>query len=201
MRSGQPAELMLAFARRELAGPLPETAAAAEQELELLGLVGLADPVRPEVPDAVARCREAGISVVMVTGDHPASLALLPAGAALWFGWRPGVPLPAGGPALATLSTMVFAAIVLAQMANAFECRSTSASIMALGPLTNRLLVGAVATEALALLAFVYLGPVQAVLGQRPLSLSQWLPVLAAPVLLLVAEEGRKALARRRGPG
>ncbi len=86
-------------------------------------------------------------------------------------------------------------------MANAFECRSTSTSIVTLGPLSNRLLVGAVATDALALLAFVYLGPVQAVLGQRPLSFSQWLPVLAAPVLLLAAEEGRKALVRRRQSG
>ncbi len=39
--------------------------------LRLLGLVGLMDPLRPEVPDAIQRCREAGISVVMITGDHP----------------------------------------------------------------------------------------------------------------------------------
>lgn len=46
-------------------------AAEALAGLELLGLVGLIDPVRPEVPAAVATCREAGISVCMVTGDHP----------------------------------------------------------------------------------------------------------------------------------
>src|SRR5215207_11708831 len=51
---------VLALARRELDGPLPPTAAAAEQDLELLGLVGMADPVRPEVPEAIARCRRAG---------------------------------------------------------------------------------------------------------------------------------------------
>jgi magnesium-transporting ATPase (P-type) len=42
-----------------------------EEGLILLGLVGLEDPVRPEVPDAMARCRSAGIRVIMVTGDHP----------------------------------------------------------------------------------------------------------------------------------
>ncbi len=36
-----------------------------------IGLLALADPLRPEVPDAIARCRRAGIRVVMITGDHP----------------------------------------------------------------------------------------------------------------------------------
>jgi Ca2+-transporting ATPase len=38
-----------------------------------LGLVGLADPLRPEVPEAVAECRSAGIRTVMITGDYPAT--------------------------------------------------------------------------------------------------------------------------------
>jgi magnesium-transporting ATPase (P-type) len=38
-----------------------------------LGLVGLEDPVRADVPKAVAQCREAGIRVVMMTGDHSAT--------------------------------------------------------------------------------------------------------------------------------
>ncbi len=41
--------------------------------LHLLGLVGFIDPIRPDVPDAIRRCREAGVDVVMVTGDHPAT--------------------------------------------------------------------------------------------------------------------------------
>ena len=39
--------------------------------LELLGIAGLIDPVRPEVPQAIEACRGSGISVRMVTGDHP----------------------------------------------------------------------------------------------------------------------------------
>ena len=49
----------------------------------------------------------------------------------------------------------------------------------------------------LALLGFVYLGPIQALLGHRPLTLAQWLPVLVAPVLLFAAGETRKAVIRR----
>jgi len=42
-------------------------------EFELIGLAGLADPVRETVPDAIRECYGAGIRVVMVTGDHPST--------------------------------------------------------------------------------------------------------------------------------
>jgi Ca2+-transporting ATPase len=42
-------------------------------DFEFVGLLGLADPIRPEVPAAVAECRAAGIRVVMITGDYPAT--------------------------------------------------------------------------------------------------------------------------------
>ena len=41
--------------------------------LTLLGLVGFIDPLRPEAKDAVAACRRAGVEVIMITGDHPAT--------------------------------------------------------------------------------------------------------------------------------
>ncbi|MBK9028011.1 MAG: cation-transporting P-type ATPase [Propionivibrio sp.] len=58
---------VLAFAYR----PLQEQESPAERELIFSGLIGLHDPPRPEVPEAIARCQSAGIKVIMVTGDHP----------------------------------------------------------------------------------------------------------------------------------
>ncbi len=128
--------------------------------------------------------------------EAAASMAMLPLGAALFFGWTWGGPLPADPVALATLSTMVFGAIVLLQMANAFECRSTPASLFEIGPWTNRLLIAAAAAEALALALFVYLPPLGQALGHRPLMLPQWLLVAGTPWLLVAAEEARKLLVR-----
>jgi Ca2+-transporting ATPase len=59
--------LAVALAAHE--GPLPETPRGFA--FRFLGLVGLSDPVRDTVPAAVAECRQAGIRVVMITGDYP----------------------------------------------------------------------------------------------------------------------------------
>jgi sodium/potassium-transporting ATPase subunit alpha len=60
---------VLAFAHRIL--PPGSAFDDAERDLVLTALVGFEDPPRPEVTAAIARCHEAGIKVVMVTGDHP----------------------------------------------------------------------------------------------------------------------------------
>ena len=58
---------VLAFAH----GSVKDDAPSEERGLILDGLVGLEDPPRAEVPDAIARCATAGIRIIMVTGDHP----------------------------------------------------------------------------------------------------------------------------------
>ncbi|MGE3476536.1 MAG: cation-translocating P-type ATPase [Rhodospirillaceae bacterium] len=45
--------------------------------LQFSGLIGLTDPLRDEVPAAIAECRSAGIRVVMITGDYPATAAAI----------------------------------------------------------------------------------------------------------------------------
>ncbi len=65
---------VLALARREHPS-LPDTNAidSVEQDLQWLGLIALIDPPRPQAAAAVADCISAGITPVMITGDHPAT--------------------------------------------------------------------------------------------------------------------------------
>ena len=57
--------------------PPPAQREDAERDLCFLGLAAMADPPRPEVADAVARCHTAGIRIIVVTGDHPLTAAAI----------------------------------------------------------------------------------------------------------------------------
>ncbi len=62
---------VLAAAKKELeAEPSVYDSQTVEQDLCFLGLVGMIDPVRPEVKPAIDQCRDAGIRPIMITGDH-----------------------------------------------------------------------------------------------------------------------------------
>jgi len=66
---------VLALAKRELSDEVGDS--EIERDLELVGLIGLTDPLRPEAPAAIERARAAGIHVVMLTGDQPATAATI----------------------------------------------------------------------------------------------------------------------------
>ena len=62
--------VLAAAFRRYDAAPASYAPGDLEQELVFLGLEGMIDPVRPEVTDAIIECRHAGITPIMITGDH-----------------------------------------------------------------------------------------------------------------------------------
>jgi Ca2+-transporting ATPase len=83
---------VLALAEREggdeLAGAPHESdlerGERAEQELVFVGLVGMKDPPRPEVKQAIVACRQAGVRAVMITGDHRATAVAIAKELDLW---------------------------------------------------------------------------------------------------------------------
>ncbi|WKZ13428.1 MAG: cation-translocating P-type ATPase [Gammaproteobacteria bacterium] len=96
---------VLAFALRRLPDlPGDTDPDRTERDLVCIGLAGLLDPPRAEAAAAVAACREAGITPVMVTGDHPATARAVAA--------RVGIAAPGAevltGAALAALSPEAF---------------------------------------------------------------------------------------------
>ncbi|HEX9841630.1 MAG TPA: HAD-IC family P-type ATPase, partial [bacterium] len=104
---------VLALTWRHL--PRPPAPDVPQEELEhrlvLEGFMGLEDPLRPEVPAAVAQCHRAGIRVVLVTGDHPETAeaiarkaGIVPEAPASAPGAAPGdLPTTITGPALERL--------------------------------------------------------------------------------------------------
>lgn len=60
---------VIAVATAKSKSELPESQDAFQ--LDLLGLIAMQDPIRDEVPKAIEQCKEAGIRVIMITGDYP----------------------------------------------------------------------------------------------------------------------------------
>jgi Ca2+-transporting ATPase len=69
----------LGRSRTAPAPPSPVHPDAAETGLHLLGLLALNDPPKPSAAATLATCRRAGITPVLITGDHPATAAAIAA--------------------------------------------------------------------------------------------------------------------------
>ena len=113
-------------------------------------------------------------------------------------GWSWGTALDWSTPLYREATTVTFAGIVLAQVANVFACRSDRLSIRRLGWFTNPLIVWGVVTE-LSLLTLITYTPVgNDIFGTSPLPLWIYGPLALGAFVLLLAEEGRKIIVNRR---
>lgn len=68
---------VLGVARAKLPADVPFPSDHLDVAFSFVGLVGLSDPLRDEVPEAIEECRSAGIRVVMITGDYPATASAI----------------------------------------------------------------------------------------------------------------------------
>ena len=110
---------------------------------------------------------------------------------------RPPGPLPAASLLYREATTACLSAIIVAQVANAFACRSLRDSVLTVGFFTNRVLFAAIAVELL-LQAFIVYHPLgNRVFATAPLPLRVWLALIPFAFALLLAEELRKLFVRR----
>jgi calcium-translocating P-type ATPase len=112
-------------------------------------------------------------------------------------GWRPGDPLAESGELYVQATAMTYAGIVAGQVGAGFAFRTSRESLLRVGPFSNRFLLVGVAFELVLLVAIVYVPPLQAAFHTGSLDPWAW-PLLALwPVLVIGAEEARKAAFRR----
>jgi P-type Ca2+ transporter type 2C len=114
---------------------------------------------------------------------------------AFWLvGWPN--PLPASGALYGTATTMSLAAIVAAQVGNAFVCRSERQSSLALGFTSNRALLAGIGAEIAVLCMLIYVPPLARLFALQRLGPVHWIALASLPFVMVAAEEMRKAIMR-----
>jgi magnesium-transporting ATPase (P-type) len=118
-------------------------------------------------------------------------------------GWHPGDPTGPGTPlydAYLTATTMTFAGIVACQVGTAFAVRTERASLWQVGVFSNPLLLWGIAFELAFTAALIYLPPLQALFGTRPLGLTELALLATFPIIVWGVDEIWRAVERRRLP-
>ncbi len=124
---------VLAVAAADRAAPANHSDDEPEHDLELLGLIALADPVRAAAATTIAACRSAGITPVLITGDHPATARAVAVTVGII---EPGQPvvdcreLLPGDPRLGT--ARVFARATPAQKLDIIQARRERGDVVAM---------------------------------------------------------------------
>jgi magnesium-transporting ATPase (P-type) len=119
--------------------------------------------------------------------------------------WGQWLDLPASGPLYRAATAMTLASVVVTQIGNLFAQRTESLSVFRRRWGRNRLVWVGIATELTLLVVLLYVPVFQRLFDTAPFPLQNWLFLFAWTPILLLADEGRKALiryrARRQGHG
>jgi sodium/potassium-transporting ATPase subunit alpha len=115
-------------------------------------------------------------------------------------GWTWGVSLSLDDPLLRQASTATFLGIVMMQVGNVFACRSSRDSVFTRSFFSNHLIFIGIALELLLQVFIVYHPLGNRIFSTAPLSIDVWLLLIPCSLALLLAEEGRKLIVRKRFP-
>jgi sodium/potassium-transporting ATPase subunit alpha len=113
-------------------------------------------------------------------------------------GWHYGEMFPADSALSLQATTVCMGAIIIAQIGNVFACRSFRESIFSIGFFSNSLVLSGIALELVLAGFIIYTGPGNAFFGTAPVDMRVWLTLVPFGFLLILAEEGRKYIVRRR---
>jgi P-type Ca2+ transporter type 2C len=175
---------------------------------DLVPALGLGtEPPEPGLMDKPPRARDEHLitgallrRAYLVLGPFQAAIVM----GAFWLAYRAmGVEagwteLPASGRVYAAATAAALAAVVTTQIGNLFAHRSERASIVTIGWTTNPLVWIGVLTELVFIAVIVYVPLAQAIVGTAPFPAWLWVVLLACAPVLLVVDEVRKAVLRRR---
>jgi P-type Ca2+ transporter type 2C len=123
-----------------------------------------------------------------------------------WLFWTSGywgqfLGLPSNGPLYQAATAMTLAAVVFTQIGNLFAQRTERSSVFRVGFFSNRMVWIGIATELILIAAIVYVPFLQNIFGTAAFGWQYWLFLLAWMPALLVADELRKWVVRRRVAG
>jgi len=113
-------------------------------------------------------------------------------------GWRPGQVMAEGGPLYLAATTMTLAAIVACQVGNVLACRSERQSLFRLNLTGNPLIWWGIAAELLLVTALILFPATRQAFGLAPLEARHLAILPFFPLLLLIAEEIRKKIMRKK---
>ncbi len=120
---------------------------------------------------------------------------------AYWLrGWVPGLEMAGSGALYAAATTMSFAGIVACQAGNVFACRTERESVFKTGFFRNRFILLSIFIEAALMLILIYTPYLSDTFGFHPVTLWDWAPLLAFPIVVIASDEARKAVVRRSRP-